>query len=363
MVTSVFATAKYEMAVILPKEDKEAEDLLRLSALISLLVCSALFVLVLVFKDSIITFLEGQGTSSVLIIVPFVTGLAGMSQAEYYFVNRSGKYVVMAGARVIRSVIYSAIAILLGFLAFGGKGLIYADAVSYLGQMLYLGFNIKIKYRDLSFESLKRVAKKYIDFPKYLIASGVLEKSASHAPVILLTHFFGALSYAGFFSFAQRLIQAPGDLVSRSIGEVFRQKANEDFLNSGQCTAIFKRTLRQLVLLGTIPFLAAFFLVEPAFSLIFGKTWATAGEYAQIMMPMFFLQFITSPLSTMFVIANKQKFDLALQIFLLGGVVGSFAAGHYFYASPKISVLMFSSVYAVKYLIELTLSYKFSRGG
>ena len=49
-------------------------------------------------------------------------------------------------------------------------------------------------------------------------------------------------------------------------------------------------------------------LPKPLFVLFFGEEWREAGVYARILMPMFMLQFIVSPLSSMFLVAEQQSF-------------------------------------------------------
>jgi O-antigen/teichoic acid export membrane protein len=117
-----------------------------------------------------------------------------------------------------------------------------------------------------------------------------------------------------------------------------------------------------LVLLAIIPFLVVFIFSPFLFSFIFGAEWRIAGEYAQIMTVMFFLSFIVSPLSNMFIIAEKQKIDLIIQILLFGFVTLSFIVGYKIFSNPKVTIMIYSIIYSIKYCFELYLSYKFSKG-
>jgi len=94
---------------------------------------------------------------------------------------------------------------------------------------------------------------------------------------------------------------------------------------------------------------------------VFGEKWRVAGDYAQILSIMFFCRFISSPLSYVLYIAEKQNYDLVFQLLLLILTSGSIATGAYF-NNPKMGVSLFSISYSLVYLFYLILSYNFSKG-
>ena len=61
-----------------------------------------------------------------------------------------------------------------------------------------------------------------------------------------------------------------------------------------------------------MPFTILGIFAPEIFAFVFGENWKVAGEFAQIMTPMFFLNFIVNPLSYTFFIAQKQKLNLIL---------------------------------------------------
>lgn len=360
MIASVFATGKFELAIVLPSDAVEAKTVLDLSIIVAVITSSILALLVLVFGSYLLELFNANQMGWNLIWLPLGILGVGASQGFYYFLNRQKKFGAMATIRITRSVAYAVLA-LAGTGIEWIAGLIMADAVSYVISAIIAARQTHFQLGNFSQQGrLKRAAIKFGNFPRFLLLSGLLEKGAGQAPIFLLTNLFGAISGAGFFSFAQRIIVAPSDLISRAIGDVFRQQASEEYAIVGQCKDAFKRTLIKLAVVGILPFSAAFFVVEDIFGFVFGEDWRIAGRYAKLMMPMFFLQFVVSPLSVMFVIAEKQKYDLAMQGFLLSGVLISFYAGFFFQIDIESIILMFTSVYIFKYLVELVLSARFS---
>ena len=360
MIASVVATGKYEMAIVLPEKDEDAEDILVLSIVIALVVGVVMLAAILAFSvifDSIF----GMDLS-VAVFVPLGVFLIGLSQSFHYYFNRKGQYRTLVKGRIFRSVSYSAVSLAIGAVRPAGIGIVIADSLGYVASNAFMWRKKGTRFKHVDWQSLKRVSLQYINFPKYLIVSGFLEKGSGQAPVLFLTNLFNATISAGYFSFAQRMIVTPADLISRAIGDVFRQRASGDFALYGNCIAVFNSTFRKLAGMAVVAFGLGFFVIVEAFAFVFGAEWRVAGEYAQIMMPMFFLQFIASPLSSMFVIANKQKYDLVLQSLLLTGASLAFVAGFFIFDSIRMAIIIFTIVYCIKYVAELYLSYRFSRG-
>jgi O-antigen/teichoic acid export membrane protein len=176
----------------------------------------------------------------------------------------------------------------------------------------------------------------------------------------LLTGLFSA-STAGFYMLTQRVLNAPISLVASAIGDVFRQEASRQYAEKKECRAVYLSTLKKLVLLSFFPFISLFFIAEHLFAIVFGEEWRIAGEYAAILAPMYFFRFIASPLSSMFMIAEVQKFDLAWQVVLFIFVLISLIFGGYYY-SVEVALYSFSLTYCLMFAINLYLSYSLACG-
>jgi len=360
-VLGVIATAKYEMAITLPEDESKSRSLVQLSITIAVVLSILLAVIVALFHNAIAAWL-GIGQPEVLYFLPVSLLIIGVNQSLYYFLNRKKNYKMMAASRVVRSTGYSVTSVAAGIFRGGGPLLVVSDLFGQILSAVVILFRDRTKFYPWHRADVAQVAREYQNFPRYSIVSGILEKLASNAPVFLITKLFVSTSTVGFFSFAQRIIISPSDLITRAISDVFRQQASESYFRAGECRAIFLSTFKRLLAIAIVPAIVGFFFVEDAFAFIFGEEWRIAGTYAKIMLPMFFLQFIVSPLSIMFVIAQKQKYDLLMQCFLLGFVVLSFYWGYTGYQSVEKCITFFTLVYCIKYIIEFLLSYRFSLG-
>lgn len=365
MIITVFITGRYEMAIMLPKKDSEAFNLVVLSIRIAILISVILLILVFFLKHSVATIFNAPGIENWLYLLPVSLLAVGVYQALNYWNNRKEKYTRLALSRVMRSVNTSAWSIGLGYTLLRKGGLIIGDTIGQLMSTLFLFFRTwredKAMLKETDKELMWTLAKRYSHFPLYNVPSGLFEKMSGNTPVMFLAYFFND-AIAGFFSFTVRIISAPSAIVARAFGDVFRQKATVQFREKGECRDLFIRTLLQLLALSIVPFTLFYFFAPQLFSFVFGSKWQIAGEYAAILTPMFFLQFVVSPMSNMFLVAEKQKIDLFLQIFLLIFVIGSFTCGYYVCAEPYMCLILFTFAYSIKYIVELLLSYQFSKG-
>ena len=178
---------------------------------------------------------------------------------------------------------------------------------------------------------------------------------------IFFSSFFNA-SVVGYLSFAQKLLGMPMSLIAISIGDVFRQEATVHYNKNKECINIYKSTFKKLFIISILPFTILFFLAPAIFSIIFGESWRVAGEYAQVLIPMYFLQFITSPLGSMSIVSNKPRIDLYWQLFLIVNILCSILLGYYIFKNSYITIILFCVAYSIAYILNLFITYKLAKG-
>ncbi len=365
VILSVPITGRYEMAIMLPEKDDDAVNVLSLSLLVTLASSFLLFLISFTLHDQILSLFENKNIGFWLYFVAISTFLVGVYQSLNYWFNRKGNYKALVTSRVFRSGNTSAFSIILGFFKFKSGGLIIGDMI---GQAIASFFlivrflkNYKDKLKAVSMDRMKAMGQRYNQFPLFNVPAGLLEKGSGQMPVFLMSSFFN-LTVVGFFSLSQRVVSVPGGIIARAFGDVFRQQASEQYAKNAECSALFMSLFKKLFLIGIVPFTVLFFIAPWAFGFIFGKEWIISGEYTQIMTLMFFLQFVVCPLSIMFLVAEKQKIDLIVQIYLFCSLFISFFVGFKLYNDVKMCLWFFTIAYSIKYLIEFYLSYRFSLG-
>lgn len=364
-IMTIIATGRYELAIVVPKKDNEAFDIMLLSIIIAFIVSAVVLVLIFVFNNQVTRMLGNPGISNWLYLLPFSILLNAIYQSFYYWSNRKKHYKRLSVSRIVQSSSTGVANLSIGSVnAGGGGGLIFGQM---LGQSVSIGVLGRLLYKDIvkkkhNISKIKMIAlsKKYKKFPKFLMLAHGINSVSRQIPILLLSSFFG-LGVSGFYLLVQKIIGLPMNIIASGISDVFRQEAAEQYARFGNCHSIYKSTFKKLILIATIPFVLFYFIAPILFSFVFGREWEVAGRYAQILTPMFFLQFVTSPLGNMFIVAGKQKLDLYWQIFLLFLVVTAFISGKYLFDDIEVTLGFFCMAYSIGYLVNLNMSFRFSK--
>ena len=363
---SVLATGRYEFAIMLPRKDVDATNIAALSITINLIVSVALFALACILSEPMAKALGNESMAFWLYFVPLAVFLNGIYSNLKHWSNRHKLYLLMAHRQVLHSGGTSAVQLGLGLLRAGAGGLVVG---SVSGQALAAGMMASMVrrhcphfWRGIDKRRMLALAKRYRSCPQYLVPAHTLGAVSVQLPTIFINAAFG-LAASGFFMLAERAVGLPLSLISGSIGDVFRQEIGESFLAGQRCRLIFISTFKKLVTVATPPFLILLFFAPSLFSLVFGEKWRVAGEYARLMCPMFYLRFISNPLSLVAIIAQKNRFEFLWQLGMLLCLMVMAATHYLIRLDEKMVIVGFVIVYGVFDLANLIASYKFACDG
>lgn len=361
-VLSVLATGRYELAIMVPRSQRAAATIVAVALFCCVCVSALLLLVILLFHERLITLFNLAGSAYWLYWVPLSVMLTGACQSLNYWCNRHRRYRRISATRVAQNGGMSAMHLALGHAGLGSLGLIIGAVFGSLTACVSLlrGAGGKTLLTGLSRKRMNVAARQHADFPKYLVPAHSFNMASFQSPVVLLGSFFGS-AVAGYFMLTQRVIGAPMSIVAGAIGDVFRQQASEAYARTGECAGLYRKTFSKLLLLSLPPFLV-FYLAAPAlFAWVFGDAWRASGEYARVLVPMLFFQFVTSPLSSLFFIAGKQRLDLLWQSGLFAIVCTSLALGG-LRQDIELALHAFSYGYSVMYAINGLMTYRFAKG-
>jgi O-antigen/teichoic acid export membrane protein len=362
-IVSIFgsiANGKYELAVMLPKKDEDAINIFALGFLINITLSLILLLIVIIFHNDIVELLNNKEISTWLYFIPISIFLIGCYNLLNYFNNRLKQYKDLAKSTIIKSVITAIIQIFFGFIKQGAMGLISGQIISQFFANTKLLKNIiknKILLLKISKVKIIAVAKRYKDFLKYSVLASLTSILSSQLMNILISIYYN-LNILGFYSLSQRLLGIPSSIIGNSIGQVFFKEAIIEKNNKGVTIKIFFTTIKKLTLISFLGFGILFFFVKDIFSIVFGKEWIIAGEYAQILIPFFAIRFIVSSISSLLIIWEKQKMTMYVDIVLL--VLNIFLI--IFIKNFKNYLITYSIVMSLNYLLFLIYFYNLSRG-
>ncbi|WP_228720540.1 lipopolysaccharide biosynthesis protein [Arcobacter acticola] len=359
-IVSVIATGRYEMAIMLPKKDSDAINIVALSMLISFFISFITLVIVFIFNSQITNLLNNHDISNWLYFIPVTILLTGIYQSFNYWSNRKKQYKRLATSRVVQSGSTASANLGMGFGGLGSSGLIIGQVLGQSISTTILGKLIwnedKNKLKEIKNLKIFAMARRYIKFPKYDIPSNLFSVLSLQISNILFNILFTS-TIAGFYFFINKILNVPIILLSRTLGDVFKQKAAEDYIKFKSFKNIYLITLKKLILISFLPAFILFIYAVEIVTFIFGSNWKVSGEIAQILIPMFFLKFSISPLTYTFYIVEKQHLNLIGQMILLLFTLLSFYLGYinnYFF----LTVYCISISYSIFYFINLLVTYK-----
>jgi len=358
-IMAVVVTGRYELALFSGNMNDDSKPIIKLVLLITVALSIIATVLVAIassFFEQVPSIVKSY--SFVLAFVVFGMGankgLLSLLAFQQAFNKLGIARVALAGAIAVAQV-------LAGYFALGVSGLIYGQTIGVLLATLLVFFWFDRSWLkscwDESTRSVRTVAFRYRDFPKFSLPADLTNTVASQLPVILIASRFGAEA-AGWFALTIKMMGAPVTLLATSVLDVFKEQAARDYRVTGSCRTIFLRTFIVLALLALPPFVLFWWLGEWAFMFVFGAEWMESGRYAILLIPMFYMRFVVSPLSYTIYIAQRQGLDLIWQLGLLG-----ITAACFLLAGGVLEALWwYSASYAIMYVIYFAMSYRCAKG-
>lgn len=356
---AVMVTGRYELAIFATKVENDFHAVIKLVLLltlsISILVAGGL-VLAVPFMDALPAVVGDYWLALAVVSLGLGANKLVLSLLTFQqsFNRLGGARISLAGCIAVAQV---SAAYLLG----GVSGLIYGQLfgviVATALAAIWVGKPLIVACAATPWRTVGQSAVKYINFPKFSLPADLINTVASQIPIVLLAAKFGGES-AGWFALTLKIMGAPISLLAASVLDVFKEQAARDYRETGSCRGIFIKTFKLLAVLALPPFIAFWFVGEWAFSFIFGDAWAESGRYAVLMVPLFYMRFVVSPLSYTIYIAQRQNLDLVWQLTLLALTFACFTL-----PDTVDSVLWFYSMgYAIMYFIYFWMSFYCTKG-
>lgn len=316
-ITAIIATAKYEMAIMLPEKDEDAVNLLAIAVFFSVIISLFLMVFILFFNRPFCLMLGSTDIAPWLYFVPFSTLMVGLFQAFKLYANRNKKYRLITGANVGQSLSNSATKITVGPLIQGPAGLIAGTILGQMiGAVIFLIPGLRKNREKLALlkrSKMKMLSKEYNLFPRFNMIQGVINNLSAALPIFIFNSYFST-AIAGYFTLGYSIIQRPMNLVATAFYQVLSQRIIERYNKAQRIYPDIKKFLYRLLQLVTIPFILVAVFAPSIFRVVFGPEWEEAGRYTQIIIPWLFTTSLTMPLSFIPDMFRRQKKAMILDI-------------------------------------------------
>lgn len=342
-ILALFSTLSYHYAIMLPEKDDDSINIVALCIL--LLMINSIFVLMICIYNSewLSQMINAPQIAEYMIFIPIAVFLNGLAMILNIWLARNEKFSLIAIAGITNSFTGRITQIVSGLIHASANGLILGVILGNIVTNLFMLRDLIKDYdliRKVSYRDIAKLAMRYKRFPIFNLGSTTANEISRQSPIFMLSIFFNT-SIVGYYSLAFQVVSLPMSFIGGAIAQVFYQKATEDKNKSGSISEIVGQFHWVLLSIGLFPMIVLFIIGDNIFQLVFGQSWSSSGTYARILVPWLFLMFISSPLSSVFYILEKQSIALAFDIILLASRILSLYLGG-LYGDPYVAVILFS---------------------
>ena len=266
--------------------------------------------------------------------------------------NRAGKFKRLSIGKILDNTLNAITSIVFGLLGIKEFGLLIGKIIGLITNAIYL----KDKTELSNIKPKKELVSKYIEFPKYSFPGELITHLNINVSVFVFAYLFSATE-VGFIGLTTRVLSMPVNFISITFFDVFKQKAMNDYKETGEFLTIFTKFFFMLSSICIAMILVVFFFSEDLFTLVFGENWLKAGVYAKYLCFLYGVRLIVGSLSYSFEINKKNHWIFIFQVIYLIAGVGSLFISYNMTKDDVFAIKVYSFTLASIYLIQTLLAY------
>lgn len=340
------------MAIVLPKTDKEAIAICKLSLIISFLF-SFIIGVGLFFKGSFIfNQLNAGSINNFWFLIPLSVFFYGTKDIQLQWLIRKGKFNLYARASLFQSLFNNGLKTGIGILYSSAFVLVLLQAlVDFVYSIILIFFTRGICFfkKNTNKYTYRFLLEKYYDFIIYRAPQVVLNSLSFSIPVLFLGYYFNSTS-VGFYTLSRMLMIAPQNLIGQSISNVFYPKFVSSLNNKVSIYGFYKKIIFYLAGVSFLPYLIIFLYGDNIFPVVFGKEWGEAGVYAGWISIWLFFSTCARPAIATIPALHLQRFFLVFEVIFLILKISVLYLGYYEFNNAISSIMLYSLISAFSYL-------------
>lgn len=346
----------YERAIPVPPQHTDALTLVALCGLILAGNTAVLFLVMSLFGSEVLGRIVGSELAQYAWLVAPACFLISCYEALTYYTSRIKAFTQLAWTKVYQGTGMVGCQLGCGLFHLGAIGLLLGDLA---GRGLGIGAlarpvaqAIRQSPKSVSLSRLRQLARRYWRFPALTLPSTLLNRTAFHLPKLIMAGVF-APSLLGHLMLADTVLHVPASLLGQNLARVYIGEFSERRRTRPEsCARFFRKFTGWLCLLGLPPLVLVYLWGPILFQFVFGRDWEMAGEFARLLSPAIFLQFIMSPVSTTLFLSERQGLQFVWDVFYSTLVCGSVAAAAAFRWEPVEIVGVYAGTQGLAYLLQ-----------
>lgn len=313
---AAIACLRFEIAIPIPESEEDAVNLLVLALASSATLGAFIGLVVWVCPDRLIALTGQSAFRPYLWLFPLGVWLSGSYAALQYWSTRHKNFKLIARTRLGQATSSAAVQLGFGWAGLAPFGLLFGQLISSGAGVFRLAVDLWRRHRDalalVRMRTMVRTFRRYDRFPKYSTLEALANGANIQLPILIIAA-LAAGPEAGFLMLATRIMAAPMTLVGGAISQVFLANAPEE-KRAGRLESLTSKVLAGLIKTGAGPLVCIGIVSPYAFPVIFGVEWTRAGEIVSWMLPWLVLQLLSSPVSMLLHVMEKQRSAFFLQV-------------------------------------------------
>lgn len=309
------AALRYDLAILLVEDRRRATQLVWLCSWINAAVAITTTLVMIALAPWVADrYNLDRGASVWLYFVGLIVWAFGQMAIFTFWLTRNQRFSLISRNKIYQSVTVAGAQVGLGLGKVGVFGLVAGTLLGQLSALRNLWRHGGIPERvSLTKDDAKSLLKEFRKMP-LLNGPNAIVDSIRLQGINLLIGLVASTAVLGQFTAAWALVQAPAALVSSALSQVFFQRLS--VTPPGQMFAMVRKSLLVTMGIAIVPFLLIYFLAPPLLPLLLGggDKWVTASLFASALTPWLYMNFSTSPISNLFVVAQRQEIMLAFAV-------------------------------------------------
>ena len=342
------------MTLTLPEDKARSDNLFFVSILVLAGFTGILYFILTGFGKEVLSLYNAEHLiASGKWIAPAVFSL-GLYELMNYVFMRNKAFGKMAKYRVMQVSLIQASAIIMGLYSPSFEKLIFSFIIGNMVISLLMIVQSNLSLSNMSLSSMSAAAFSFRKFPMINTPMALVNTFSMQLPVFMLSVYFSS-EIVGYYMMASRILTAPMQLISRSVGRVYYKEAADSIRDSKQkIIKIFKNTIRRVAKIGLIPSVIVISFAPFLIKWFLGDEWIVVGTFMQIMMPWIFFQFVNISVSTTFSVVNRQEVGFLLIVI---SVLLRYSAMNYWHETAILQITALSIVASLFYITYMVSAY------
>lgn len=308
----ILSTARYDQAIMISKDINEVAAIAKLCRILCLIVTA----MVTIAACLIIAFGQASKLDLMILFIPLLVFFSGQYRIYTILFNKYKEFKRIAVSEITTGIIGTGLKIISGMVGLFKIGLPLATVLGRIAGNAT--FYLQLRKKPLpktDKATIIQMMKKHKNFPLFTMPKDFINSFSINLPFTLLAIYFDQ-AFIGLFSMAFTFTFRPMNIINSAYDKVLYERISTKYLNGQPILKDIVRFFSYNYLVAIPLFITAFIFAEPILTLILGQEWSGTATYFRYMIPWIGVMLISSSISFVPYLFNKQRNEALLYALL-----------------------------------------------